>query len=151
MFQQFISFCFSSVRLKTNQAELVAKLTKALEDKAKQRKEEARAKSKAFSIVPYQAPPGTFRPEGPRHDNDHASIETITIVPTEEEVLCQIPPYLPPNKAGVVAHLPRGSVEAHRDLHFRLLRHNLIADINTALVAFREDGGITGLQERVRI
>eukprot|EP00210_Caulerpa_lentillifera_P007100 g6793.t1 len=143
-----------SVAQKSSRAEQVEKLAKALEDKAKAQKQEAKAKAaaavkkKAFSIECYQVPPGRYRPGGPRHNNDSANIDSINVVPTEEEVLCEIPPYLPPNKAGTVAHLQKGSIEAHRDLHFRLLRHNLIADIKSVLLEFRKDGGIQGLRER---
>lgn len=98
-----------------------------------------------MSVVVYEDPPGEHREGGPRHDNDHADIQRIKTVPTEQEVICEIPPYLPQNKAGTVVHLEKGSVNAHRDLHFRLLRYNLVADIHTAIISFIECGGIQGL------
>ena len=54
-----------------------------------------------------------------RHDNDHINIQDISIAPTQQEVLSQLPPYLPPNRPGTVMHLEQGSQEAHKDLHFR--------------------------------
>ena len=54
-----------------------------------------------------------------RHDNDHSNIQDISIAPTQQEVLCQVAPYLPPNQPGTVLHLEQGSPEAHKDLHFR--------------------------------
>ena len=54
-----------------------------------------------------------------RHDNDYTTIADIAIAPTQEEVLCQVAPYLPANQPGTVLHLESGSQEAHRDLHFR--------------------------------
>lgn len=46
-------------------------------------------------------------------------------------------------------HLPVGSVEAHRDLHFRLLRYNLVADIQESITGFRQRGGLQGLKQQV--
>lgn len=54
-----------------------------------------------------------------RHDNDHINIQDISIAPTQQEVLSQTLPYLPPNRPGTVMHLEQGSQEAHKDLHFR--------------------------------
>ena len=51
-----------------------------------------------------------------RHDNDHTNINSISIAPTQQEVLCQVSPYLPANVPGTVTHLEEGSPEAHRDL-----------------------------------
>mgnify|MGYP001811283439 CR=1 FL=1 len=41
---------------------------------------------------------GSLRPKGPRHDNDFADIREVRIPPTEGEVLCEEPPYLPANR-----------------------------------------------------
>ena len=43
-------------------------------------------------------------------------------------------------------HLPEGSIAAHRDLHFRLLRFNLVADIQTSITNFLECGGLKVLE-----
>lgn len=60
-----------------------------------------------------------------RHDNDHINIQDISIAPTQQEVLSQVAPYLPPNQPGTVMHLEQGSQEAHKDLHFRFAAHLL--------------------------
>lgn len=52
------------------------------------------------------------------------------------------------SRAGTVVHLPRASVPAHRDLHFRLLRHNLVADIRTSIQSFMESGGLKALKKK---
>ena len=94
-----------------------------------------------------QQGPGEHREGGePRHDNDHADIADIDIVPTQQEVLCATPPYLPRNIPGTVVHLPFGA-PAHRDLHFRLLRHDVIAPLvsSVKLLLTEESGGkLTG-------
>lgn len=38
---------------------------------------------------------------------------------------------------------------AHRDLHFRLLRFNLVADIQTSILNFMECGGVKALKKLV--
>ncbi|CAI5492240.1 unnamed protein product, partial [Closterium sp. Naga37s-1] len=65
----------------------------------------------------------------PRHDNDHADISAISVAPTMEEVLCDVPPYLPRNNVEERHHLPAGSVGRHVDIQFRLLRHDLVAPL----------------------
>lgn len=136
---------FSSVGQKTGQYEIAARFHQKLKEREQRRKQ----KAGGISVLVYEEPPGELRNGGPRHDNDHADIQQIRTVPTEQEVLCEIPPYLPQNKAGTVAHLEQGSVNAHRDLHFRLLRHNLVADLHTAITSFVECGGVKGFNKVV--
>ncbi|KAH9008021.1 hypothetical protein EDB84DRAFT_1584586 [Lactarius hengduanensis] len=63
-------------------------------------------------------PPGTLRGGGePRHDNDFTDIRDIRIAPTNEELLCPLPPYLP----------------------FRLLREELISSIRQSVGEIRRD------------
>lgn len=38
------------------------------------------------------------QPGGPRHDNDHADYRKVSIAPTQQQVLCDIPPFLPRNR-----------------------------------------------------
>lgn len=52
-------------------------------------------------------------------------------------------------RAGTVVHLPEGEVAAHRDLHFRLLRHNLLADILASTADFLRAGDVSGLKKTV--
>ncbi|GBF88382.1 hypothetical protein Rsub_01094 [Raphidocelis subcapitata] len=90
--------------------------------------------------------PGELRPAGPRHDNDKASVQDIRAAPTAAEVLCKDPPYLPPNRPGGVLHVPPGDVNrAHRELHFRLLRHDLVGEIAAAVQALQRMGGVAAL------
>lgn len=41
--------------------------------------------------------PGAIWAQGPRHDNDKEHFREIQILPTDEEMRCAIPPYLPVN------------------------------------------------------
>ncbi|KXZ55298.1 hypothetical protein GPECTOR_3g433 [Gonium pectorale] len=87
--------------------------------------------------------PGTLRPLGARHDNDHEDFTRIQIVPTLDELLCPEPPYLPPNRADwVPEHLrTRPAVFARLDSLFRLMRHDAIAPLSSALQNFIAEGG----------
>jgi hypothetical protein len=49
-----------------------------------------------FHASPFTA--GHLRPLGPRHSNDWEDFTRISIMPTPDELLCIVPPYLPPNK-----------------------------------------------------
>lgn len=70
--------------------------------------------------------PGDLRRGGPRHDNDRASIQEISVAPTHQELICPIPPYLPGNVANAPHHLPTTSMERVLDIQFRLLREELL-------------------------
>lgn len=69
--------------------------------------------------------PGTDRPEGPRHDNDHLEIDQIRVAPTHEELISRIPPFLPSNFYGAPHPLPPDSMQRLLDIQFRLLREEL--------------------------
>ncbi|KAG8893899.1 hypothetical protein FRC00_009848 [Tulasnella sp. 408] len=75
--------------------------------------------------VTYQ-PPGELREGGPQHENDHASIKDIRIVPPHSELVSTAYPYLPGNIAGAPHHLPSESMERLLDIQFRLLREELM-------------------------
>ncbi|QRV82744.1 Zinc finger, NF-X1-type [Ceratobasidium sp. AG-Ba] len=77
--------------------------------------------------------PGELRDKGPRHDNDHVSIEDIRIAPTHQELMCEDDPYLPPNFPKAPHFLEQKSVERLLDIQFRLLREELIAPIRLAI------------------
>ena len=71
-------------------------------------------------------PPGILRVGGePRHDNDFTDIRDIRIAPTNEELLCPLPPYLPAFLPSAPHHLPESSIERHLDIQFRLLREEM--------------------------
>ena len=45
------------------------------------------------------------------------------------EALCLRPPFLPFNRPDQPHHLPAGTVACHVDIHFRLLRHDMLAPL----------------------
>ena len=69
--------------------------------------------------------PGQLREKGPRHDNDFEDIYKIRIAPTNEELLCRLPPFLPANIFGAPHPAPPGSMLRLLDIQFRLLREEL--------------------------
>ncbi|KAJ7188061.1 hypothetical protein C8R46DRAFT_1053533 [Mycena filopes] len=83
--------------------------------------------------------PGQLRVHGPRHDNDFADIVEIRIVPTHEELISRIPPFLPGNFHDAPHHLPAESAERLLDLQFRLLREELTAPLRTSVQLVRDD------------
>eukprot|EP00775_Hariotina_reticulata_P006331 gene6331-6565_t len=89
--------------------------------------------------------PGELGAGGPRHNNDKVNHLEMSIAPTREEVLCSIIPYIPQNRPGSISHAAHDPDRAHRELHFRLLRHDLLSPITAAVQAFREFGGVAGL------
>ena len=92
--------------------------------------------------------PGRLSLRGaPRHDNDREHISQISVCPTAEEVRCEAAPYLPRNVEGAAHHLPQGSLSRLVDIHFRLLRHDMIGPIAEMVQqlarAAGEQGGLT--------
>ena len=71
-------------------------------------------------------PPGHLRPDGPRHNNDHADIREITIEPSEAELISTITPFLPANIPDAPHHLRTNSMERLLDVQFRLLREEFL-------------------------
>lgn len=69
--------------------------------------------------------PGALRLEGPRHDNDHIDIADIRAAPTNEELLCRSPPFLPSTLYDAPHPSSAGSPERILDIQFRLLREEL--------------------------
>ncbi|KAI9445928.1 hypothetical protein H4582DRAFT_1843136 [Lactarius indigo] len=85
-------------------------------------------------------PPGTLRGAGePRHDNDFTDIRDIRIAPTNEELLCPLPPYLPVFLPSAPHHLPKNSMERHLDIQFRLLREELISSVRQPVGEVKRD------------
>eukprot|EP00743_Colponemidia_sp_Colp-15_P013627 GILK01015901.1.p1 GENE.GILK01015901.1~~GILK01015901.1.p1 ORF type:complete len:623 (-),score=79.48 GILK01015901.1:653-2521(-) len=85
-----------------------------------------------------QPGPGSIRPEGPRHDNDHEDYKTIAIVPTQQEIMCTVEPYLPPI-AGGSEHVAC-PVGRHLDAQFRLLREDMLAAFRRGVQGFFREG-----------
>jgi hypothetical protein len=74
---------------------------------------------------------------GPRHDNDHAAMKEISLLPTGDEVLCRDEPYLPvaDNMEPSPHFLPKGWPR-HLDDHFRLYRQDMLGLFSTNIQAF---------------
>ncbi|KAF8265013.1 hypothetical protein EI94DRAFT_400563 [Lactarius quietus] len=83
-------------------------------------------------------PPGSLRGEA-RHDNDFEDIRDIRIAPTNDELLCPLPPYLPVFLPIAPHHLPGSSMERHLDIQFRLLREEMITSIRQSVGEVRRD------------
>ncbi|KAI0563256.1 DNA2/NAM7 helicase [Gracilaria domingensis] len=83
--------------------------------------------------------PGSHRVEGPRHDNDLEHFRSIQVVPTEQEITCLIPPYLP-FQSGRLAKASNAwiedDIERHLDVQFRLMREDMIAPLRSAIHQF---------------
>ncbi|QRW00517.1 hypothetical protein RhiJN_28535 [Ceratobasidium sp. AG-Ba] len=86
----------------------------------------------------YQGP-GELRSSGPLHDNDKISIQDIRIPPTQDELLCQLTPYLPSSIPGAPHQYPATSVQRLLDIQFRLLREELVAPIRSAVQLVSRD------------
>lgn len=84
---------------------------------------------KAVFNVPLDFP-GADSKIGPRHDNDHARITNISILPTSEEISSLRAEYLPPLEASQW-HLP--SLEGLLDRQFRLLREDTVGQLRDAI------------------
>jgi hypothetical protein len=69
--------------------------------------------------------PGHIREKGRRHDNDFEDIYQIRISPTNNELLCRLPPFLPVNIFGAPHPAPPTSMQRLLDIQFRLLREEL--------------------------
>lgn len=76
--------------------------------------------------------PGMLSPEGPRHDNDHAEIADIRILPTHEEIVSPRSEYLPTSDS-TCFHLP--GIRGRLDREFRLLREDTVGQLRDAVHA----------------
>ncbi|CAB4391624.1 unnamed protein product [Rhizophagus irregularis] len=68
------------------------------------------------------------------HDNDFENISEISIIPTEEEILCDRPPYLP-SLFDERHSLPNGAAKL-LDRQFRLLREDMLNPIRDVMSNF---------------
>ncbi|KAF5338167.1 hypothetical protein D9758_014721 [Tetrapyrgos nigripes] len=76
---------------------------------------------------------------GGRHDNDHADIGEIRIAPTSQELICELPQFIPANIYDAPHHLPVGTMDRELDIQFRLLREELIAPLRASVQNVRND------------
>lgn len=75
-------------------------------------------------------PPGHLSTDGPRHDNDHACITKIKIMPTYKEIMSPRDEYLPTTDSSQW-HLP--GILGRLDREFRLLREDTIGQLHDAV------------------
>ncbi len=80
-------------------------------------------------------PPGELSKNGKRHDNDFEDISKISIIPTEEEILCERSPFLPSVLPDAPHFLPDGAARL-LDTQFRLLRENILNPIHEGIQNF---------------
>lgn len=74
--------------------------------------------------------PGRMSADGPRHDNDHADIAEIQIMPTYQEIKATRSEYLPTTDPSTW-HLP--GIRGRLDREFRLLREDTIGQLRDAI------------------
>lgn len=74
--------------------------------------------------------PGHLSKEGPRHDNDHADISKISILPTYQEIITPRNEYLPTVDSSQW-HLP--GIRGRLDREFRLLREDTVGQLRDAV------------------
>lgn len=75
--------------------------------------------------------PGELSREGPRHDNDHADISKIKILPTSEEISSHRNEFLPQRSLDYPHH--REGISRVLDFQFRLLREDTSGQIREAV------------------
>ncbi|KAF8465537.1 P-loop containing nucleoside triphosphate hydrolase protein [Kalaharituber pfeilii] len=75
--------------------------------------------------------PGHLSLEGPRHDNDHADIAKIEVLPTIDEILSYRNPFLPQRSLDYPHHCQ--GISRVLDFQFRLLREDTAGQIRDAL------------------
>ncbi|CAG8568516.1 1267_t:CDS:10 [Funneliformis mosseae] len=80
-------------------------------------------------------PPGELSKKGRRHDNDFKDISEMSIIPTEDEILCDRRPFLPSVLPDTLHFLPDGA-ERLLDTQFRLLREDMLNPIREGIKNF---------------
>ncbi|KAG0208402.1 hypothetical protein BGX28_000620 [Mortierella sp. GBA30] len=81
-------------------------------------------------------PPGEHSKEGRRHDNDFVSIADIKVLPTQQEITCQRPPFLPSNDVPGAPHFLAPGWRRQLDIHFRLYREDMMDPLRKGIMAF---------------
>lgn len=81
--------------------------------------------------------PGELSREGPRHDNDHADIAKINILPTSDEIRSHRNEYLPQKALDYPHHLD--GISRVIDSQFRLLRADTSGQIREAVRSVQEN------------
>ncbi|KAF9349803.1 hypothetical protein BGX26_011932 [Mortierella sp. AD094] len=81
-------------------------------------------------------PPGTLSADGPRHDNDFSEIPDINILPTQQEITCTRPPFLPSNRVPDAPHFLNPGWKRQVDTHFRLYREDMMDPLRRSITSF---------------
>ncbi|KAF9358252.1 hypothetical protein BGX34_008995 [Mortierella sp. NVP85] len=81
-------------------------------------------------------PPGHLSEKGQRHDNDHADIHNIKILPTQEEITCSRPPFLPSNGIAEARYFLQQGWRRQLDIHFRLYREDMLDSLKKGVQSF---------------
>lgn len=81
--------------------------------------------------------PGELSREGPRHDNDHADISKIKVLPTSEEIRSHRNEYLPQRALDYPHHLE--GISRVIDSQFRLLRADTSGQIREAVRSVQDN------------
>ncbi|KAG0025767.1 hypothetical protein BGZ81_006855 [Podila clonocystis] len=81
-------------------------------------------------------PPGVLSADGPRHDNDHVEISEINILPTQQEITCSRPPFLPSNGVPDAPHFLAHGWKRQVDTHFRLYREDMMDPFRRSMRSF---------------
>ncbi|KAI5116801.1 hypothetical protein M0805_007013 [Coniferiporia weirii] len=87
----------------------------------------------------YYEGPGIERRDGPRHSNDFVAISSIQVAPTDDELICELPPFLPVNILNAPHPFPPDSMDRLFDIQFRLLREELLAPLRISVQAMLQD------------
>ncbi|KAG0031946.1 hypothetical protein BGZ82_006739, partial [Podila clonocystis] len=81
-------------------------------------------------------PPGKRSANGPSHDNDHVEISEINILPTQQEITCFRPPFLPSNGVPDAPHFVAHGWKRQVDTHFRLYREDMMDPFRRSMRSF---------------
>ena len=85
--------------------------------------------------------PGELSENGPRHDNDHADISKIAVMPTADEIRSNRPEYLPTTNPTKWHH---EGIAGILDRQFRLLREDTIGQLRDCVQSVLEQLNVSG-------
>ncbi|KAG0011934.1 hypothetical protein BGZ82_002804, partial [Podila clonocystis] len=96
-------------------------------------------------------PPGVLSADGPRHDNDNVEISEINILPSQQEITCSRPPFLPSNGVPDAPHFLALGWKRQVDTHFRLYREDMMEPVRRSMMSFLSALQHTPLGEEDRL
>ncbi|KAL1409336.1 hypothetical protein Q8F55_003318 [Vanrija albida] len=83
--------------------------------------------------------PGVLSPHGPRHSNDHAHIQDLSVAPTTDEITSVHKPYLPLYTPDAEHHLQDDKVARMLDIQFRMVREDSLRGFDSGIKAVLRD------------